>query len=295
MDRVRLAARRVEDLHVDLGAVEGAFAGGCLVRQAPPVEQVSQGPFGPVPHLGIAGVLAGAAAQREPVAVGGDPQRAVSLADHVEDGGHLGGHVGRRAEDVRVVELHGPHPGQAAQDAGGLLPELAAELGQAQRQLTVAALAGTVDHDVMGAQAGPQHQLVAALGHRREHVIAVVLPVAGNLIQLPLAQHRRADVLVTGAAFGLADEFLDRVPDGRAGRQPVRQPGAHQRVRAEQAELAAQLTMVGHHGLPCPQRGERPADDKAPGRSPRGCQHSRHYAGMVSGVVVTAAGFMSSG
>ncbi len=42
---------------------------------------------------------------------------------------------------------------------------------------------------------------------------------------------------VPGAALDLADEFLDRVPDGRAGGQPVRQSGANQGVRAEQAEL----------------------------------------------------------
>ena len=42
---------------------------------------------------------------------------------------------------VAVYELHGPHPGQAAQGSGGLFAELPAELGDAQRQLTVAALA----------------------------------------------------------------------------------------------------------------------------------------------------------
>ncbi len=111
----RLAAGRVEDLHVDLGAVEGALAGDRLVAQAPPVEHLGQGLLALVPHFGIAGELAGISAQREPVAMGGDPQRVVGTADHVEDGGHLGGYVRWRAEDVRVVELHGTHPGQAAE------------------------------------------------------------------------------------------------------------------------------------------------------------------------------------
>ncbi len=137
----RLAARRVEDLHIDLGAVEGALAGGRLVAQAPPVEHLSQGQLAPVPHPGIAGVLAGASAQREPVVMGTDPERVIGVADHVQDGGHLGGNVRRRAEDVCVVELHGSHPGQAAQGPGGFLTELTAQLGQAQRQLAVAPLA----------------------------------------------------------------------------------------------------------------------------------------------------------
>ena len=73
--------------------------------------------------------------------MGTDPEGVVGMADHVEDGGHLGGYVRWLTEDVCVVELHGSHAGQAAQGPGGLFAELPAELGDAQRQLTVAALA----------------------------------------------------------------------------------------------------------------------------------------------------------
>ena len=81
--------------------------------------------------------------------MGLDPESVVGMADHLEDGRHLGGDVGWLAEHVCVVELHGSHPGQAAQGSGGLLAELTAELGDAQRQLTVAALAGPVDQGVV--------------------------------------------------------------------------------------------------------------------------------------------------
>ena len=73
--------------------------------------------------------------------MGSNPEGVVGMADQVEDGGRFGSYVRWLTEDVCVVELHGPHPGQAAQGSGGLFAELPAELGDAQRQLTVAALA----------------------------------------------------------------------------------------------------------------------------------------------------------
>jgi hypothetical protein len=73
--------------------------------------------------------------------MGSDPEGVIGMADHVQDGGYFGGYVGWLTEDVCVVELHGPHAGQAAQGTGGLFAELTTELGDAQRQLTIAALA----------------------------------------------------------------------------------------------------------------------------------------------------------
>ena len=53
-------------------------------------------------------------------------------------------------------------------------------------------------------------------------------------------------MLVPGAAFDAADVLLQGVPDGGAGGQPVRQPGADQRIGVEQAEFTAELAVVGH-------------------------------------------------
>ena len=57
----RLAAGRVEDLHVDLGA-EKAPSPATACRAAPPAEYFSQGLLALVPHFGIAGELAGISA-----------------------------------------------------------------------------------------------------------------------------------------------------------------------------------------------------------------------------------------
>jgi hypothetical protein len=57
-------------------------------------------------------------------------------------------------------------------------------------------------------------------------------------------------VLVAGLPLQLAQVFLQRVPDRGARGQPVRQPGADERVGVEQLELAAELAVIVRGGLP---------------------------------------------
>jgi hypothetical protein len=213
---------------------------------------------------------------REPVPDRSDVQIAVGPADQVQGRAGLAADLVQGAEDVRVVQLDGPDPGQPAEDPGQLGAVHPAQLGDPQRQLPVAVPAGAVDERVMRAQAGPQHDLLAAELHRRKHVGAVVRPVPGDLVQLPLAQHRRVDVLVPGLALGVADVLLQGVPDGRAVGQPVRQARADQRIGVEQAQLAAELAVVVHGGLLTGMR--RVTAQKAPGALAPGLFDFRHQS-----------------
>ena len=63
-----LPAGAVDDLDVDLGAVERGLSLGRLVGQAGAVEDVGQQGGGPPPHLGRGDVLPAGAGQGEPVA-----------------------------------------------------------------------------------------------------------------------------------------------------------------------------------------------------------------------------------
>ena len=49
--------------------------------------------------------------------------------------------------------------------------------------------------------------------------------------------------------LGPPDILLQGVPDGGAVGQPVGQPGADERIGVEQAQLAAELVVVGHRDL----------------------------------------------
>ena len=264
----RLPFGGVGHLHVDLRPVERRLPLAGLPVHARIVEYPGQHGGRLVPAARVACVCAAGAAQREPVPRRLDPERGVGLPDHRQRGPGLARGLVRGTEDVRVVQLHRPHPGQPAEHPGQLGPVLAAQLGQPERQLAVAPPAGPVEHRVVRAQDGPEHHLFPAQLDRREHAVAVIRPVPGHLVQLALGQHRRVDVLVPGQPLQLAQVFLQRVPDRGARGQPVGQPGSDQRVGVEQPELAAELAVIMHGGLPG-HGGSGHGNAQAPGRSPR--------------------------
>lgn len=119
-----------------------------------------------------------------------DAHRLVRPMDQPQCRRRLFGDLLQGAEEVRVVELDGAYAGEAAEDTGRLGAVHASQLGEAEREFAVAVGAGAVDERVVGTQARAQHHLLAAEFHRREHVLAVVRPVPGDLVQLALAQHR---------------------------------------------------------------------------------------------------------
>lgn len=179
---------------------------------------------------------------------GSDPQVGVSTGDELEGGPGLVDGLVEGAEDMGVVEMDRPHAGEAAEDSGQLGAVHAAQLGHPERQFTVAVGAGAVDQGVMRAQARAQDQLFGAAAdvHRREHVLAVVVPVPGDLVELALAEDGGVDVPVAGLAFRFADVLLQCVPEGGAVGQPVRQAGAHQGVGVEEVQFAAEAAVVVH-------------------------------------------------
>lgn len=64
---------------------------------------------------------------------GPDTQVGVSAGDELEGGSGLVDCLVEGAEDVGVVEVDGPHAGEAAEDAGQLGSVHAAQLGHAER------------------------------------------------------------------------------------------------------------------------------------------------------------------
>ena len=145
-----------------------------------------------------------------------------------------------------------------------------AQLGDPQRQLAVAVGAGAVDQRVVRAQAGPQHDLLAAEIHRREHVVAVVRPVPGDLVQLPLAQHRRVHVPVARPAARRSRMYSSRAcrtaaPSGSQYGSPAPISGSVSNRPSSRPSL--RWSCIG--GLLADRRASDRRDE-APGHSPRG-------------------------
>jgi hypothetical protein len=171
-----------------------------------------------------------------------NPKVRVALEDHPRDLGDLVADLVGGAEDVRVVLGEAADAGQAVGHAGPLVAVQAAEVGEADRELAVAAAGLAEQHAVPGAV----HRLHAELplvDRAREHVVLVVLVVTGGVEQLHVEDLRGDDLLVAVLAVQLAHVGLQQVVDGRAAAGEER-AGRGDRIEVEQAELLAELAVV---------------------------------------------------
>jgi len=122
-----------------------------------------------------------------------------------------------------------------------------AELAEAQRQVAVALDAVLEDQDVTGT-VHRLERVIALLRFRREHVVAVLVPVAGGFPQRLVQQLRTLDLLVAVVAVHAAHVLLDLLPDRPALRMPEHHAG-RVFVDVEQLQVLAQLAMVALLGL----------------------------------------------
>ena len=143
----------------------------------------------------------------------------IGRQDQVVDLQALVGHLLLGAEDVRVVLREAAHAHQPVQRARRLVAMHHAELGQAQRQVAVALQAVLEDLDVAGAVHRLDREPALVLGLvagrlRREHVLAVPVPVAGGLPQQLVEDLRRVDLAVVAgqAPAHVGDQLLEHRP-----------------------------------------------------------------------------------
>jgi hypothetical protein len=155
---------------------------------------------------------------------------------------HLLFDLGDGAEDVAVVLLEAAHAREARERAGELVPVEHAEVGKAQRQLAVRALA-VLEHEAVG---GAVHWLEAellALDLEAEHVLLVLGGVARRLPQLEVEHVGRDHFVVVALPVLLADEVLQPVVEARAVRQEEARARA-ELVEVEELLLEADLAVV---------------------------------------------------
>ncbi len=171
-------------------------------------------------------------------------------------------------EDVGVVGHEVADAGQAREDARELVAVEHAVLGEPQRQVAVGPHAAAIDERRLRAV----HRLEAerlVLGLDEEHVVAVVLPVAGLLPELLVDQRRGVDLVVAAPVLELAHGVAQRLVEPPALRVPEGGAGAHV-VEAEQVEAHARA--CGGRAS-SPPRGAR-GTGRAPPASPRPCRRS---------------------
>ena len=116
-------------------------------------------------------------------------------------------------------------------------------LGETQRQVAVGVAPVVVDLDVPRAvhRLEPELPSLDLLG--QEHLVAVVVPVAGALPELGAVEDRRPHLLVTAARVELAPEAAELVEEHHSARMPERRAGRGV-AEVEEVELAPEPAMV---------------------------------------------------
>src|SRR3546814_2067002 len=107
------------------------------------------------------------------------------------------------------------HAQDPVQRAGRFVAVARPELAVADRQVAVAVQALVKHLDVAGAVHG-LHRVGPLLGLGEEHVVLVVVPVAGFLPKLDVEDLRAAHLAVAGVAVHAAHVLLDHLPDAPA-------------------------------------------------------------------------------
>ena len=155
----------------------------------------------------------------------------------------------RHAEDVRVVLREAAHAQQAVQHAGALVAIHGAELGQAHRQIAIAAQARLVNQNVARAI----HGLELVVGFfdfdRAEHVFAIEIGVAAGLPQIQAHDVRRVDEIVAAAQQFVAQPVFHQLANQAALGMPEDQARAGFFLDAEKIELRPEPAMVAALGF----------------------------------------------
>ncbi len=240
-----VAADRVAQRVLELRAVERAVAHRDLVVAARGLQALDEGILGFVPAFFRADALFGA--RRHLVDDVGEAEILVHLLQQRREVDALLLDLVFGAEDVAVVLREGAHAHDAVQAARGLVAVALAKLTVAQRQVAVALNALVEDQDVAGAV----HRLegvVVLLALRREHVLAVLVPVARLLPEVLVEDLRALDLLVAVVTVHLAHVLLHALPDRPALRVPENRAGG-MLVDVEQVEFAAEAAVVALFGL----------------------------------------------
>ncbi|MNS68801.1 hypothetical protein D3C72_1020910 [compost metagenome] len=238
-------ADRVLDVVFHLRAVERALARQLFPFHAARAQRQAQAFLGVVPDLVRAGALFGAQRQLHRNVL--EAEVVVDRERQFVEGLGLRHDLLFRAEDVRIILHKAAHAHQPVQRARRLVAVAGAELGQAQRQVAVRTQA--VVEDLHMARAVHRlDRVVALLRLRDEHVLLVVLPVAGLFPERTVHHLRRAHLVVAGFAQAAAHVLLDGLPHLPA----LRVPEHHARrlfLQVEQVERLAQLAVVALLGF----------------------------------------------
>ncbi len=255
-DQGVLLAEHVLVLDIQLGTVEGGLVDADVVLHAQIVQDLTHNALGLLPLLGAALVLV--------VGVGGIPlgetegaliqqtQRAQAVLGQIQTALELLLQLVGAEYQMALGNGELANADQSVHLAGVLVAEQGGRLAQTHGQVAVGALA--VQEHLVLERTGHGTQSKALLGlivriAQNEHAVTVVIPVAGDLIELPLGHIGSLGQLIATLLLLILDPALHHLDDAGALGQDDGQALTDIVHGGEILQLAAQLVVVALESL----------------------------------------------
>src|SRR5713101_1233641 len=245
------AADGVNELDVDLGAVEGRFALHFLERNVHALQAVGERGGGAVPVFGLAGVIL----RMRGVPVGELDFEFVEAeifhdgVSEIDAGFDFRFDLRGHAENVRVVLRESADAEQAVKHAAAFVAIDSAEFGEAHGKITVAAQLRFVDEDVARAIHGLE--LVVGLFDLDgpEHAVFEKSGVAAGFPEVEAHDVRGEDEVVAALEQFIAEPVFDNLSNEAALGMPEDEAGAGFFLNAEEVEFDAELAVIAALGF----------------------------------------------
>ena len=130
------------------------------------------------------------------------------------------------------------------QSTACFITEIMSDLTDTDRQILIRMSPVCIDHHMMRAVHRTKYEGFAFHFHRREHVLFVMIPVTGSLVQINSTDTRSHNMLITQLSFLFFNIIFKFLPDHITLRQEHGKSTTNQIIYHEQVHILTNLTVI---------------------------------------------------
>ena len=238
-------------INIQLRSIECSLTDLLGVLNAQVVQNLTQSVLCIVPHFVVIVIfyLVLRISQGQDTSVIGNTEILVGIEDQVYYLGELGLDLLRCYEQMGVVLAEMSASLDTLQGTTGFKTEVMRDLTDTDGQILVGVLCVSVDHHVVRTVHGTQYKGLAFYFHGREHVLLVVIPVTGGLVQIYSTDTGSHNVQISQFSLFILNIILQLLPYGVTLGKEHRKSTAYQIIGHEQFHFLTDLSVVTLFGL----------------------------------------------
>jgi hypothetical protein len=236
--------KSIENLDVNLRAVESAITWVLLPGLSEFVEGLSKGSLGLIPHSIITKLVSRSCGEIEFEL---KTENTIDVIKEVKDTKDFSHDLGGHAEDVGVILLESAHTSETRESTSDLISVEDTEVSVSDWQLFIGA-DSVIEHETMAGAIHGLHTETLGLNLEQVDVIFVVFVVTRGLPELQV-EHVGGDDLIVASHSVLSPDQLDELVVDLGTVGGPKPAARRQHVMREQVLLFANKTMISLGGL----------------------------------------------